>query len=62
MIQEQQEARNTEFAPTCNRDTWLKRQTLMGRVRDFFNRRNVLEVESPALSMAGGTDPQLDYF
>ena len=62
MIQEQQEVRSTDFAPTCNRDTWLKRQTLMSRVRDFFNRRNVLEVESPALSLAGGTDPQLDYF
>lgn len=50
------------FAPTCNRDTWLKRQTLMSRVRGFFNKRNVLEVESPTLSLAGGTDPQLDYF
>lgn len=62
MSQAQVESCETSFAPTCNRDTWLKRQNLMSRVRDFFNRRNVLEVESPTLSLAGGTDPQLDYF
>lgn len=34
----------------------------MARVRDFFVRRNALEVETPVLSAYGGTDPQLDYF
>ena len=34
----------------------------MAQVRDFFVRRNVLEVETPVLSAYGGTDPQLDYF
>ena len=50
------------FAPTCTRETWVKRQVLMARVRDFFVRRNALEVETPVLSAYGGTDPQLDYF
>ena len=44
------------------RETWVKRQALMAQVRDFFVRRNVLEVETPVLSAYGGTDPQLDYF
>lgn len=34
----------------------------MNKVRHFFENRGVLEVESPILSNAGGTDPQLDYF
>ena len=50
------------FAPTCNRDSWVKRQALMNKVRRFFENRGVLEVETPVLSAAGGTDPQLDYF
>lgn len=50
------------FAPTCSRETWIKRQALMAKVRDFFVRRNALEVETPVLSAYGGTDPQLDYF
>ena len=50
------------FAPTCTRETWVKRQALMAQVRDFFVRRNALEVETPVLSAYGGTDPQLDYF
>ena len=50
------------FAPTCSRETWVKRQALMTKVRDFFVRRNALEVETPVLSAYGGTDPQLDYF
>ena len=34
----------------------------MNKVRAFFVSRGVLEVETPVLSNAGGTDPQLDYF
>ena len=50
------------FAPTCSRDSWIKRQDLMRRVRAFFESRGILEVETPVVSSAGGTDPQLDYF
>ena len=51
-----------EFSPTCDRETWILRQSLMNKVRKFFELRGVLEVETPVLSNAGGTDPQLDYF
>lgn len=51
-----------EFSPTCDRETWILRQSLMNKVRRFFELRGVLEVETPVLSNAGGTDPQLDYF
>lgn len=56
------EENKKQFAPTCNRETWIARQALMNKVRQFFVSRNCLEVETPTISNAGGTDPQLDYF
>ena len=53
---------NAGFKPTCSRESWVKRQALMNKVRTFFESHGVLEVETPVLSAAGGTDPQLDYF
>ncbi len=53
---------NAGFKPTCSRENWIKRQALMNKVRQFFVSRDSLEVETPTLSNAGGTDPQLDYF
>ena len=50
------------FSPTCDRETWKARQSLLAKVRTFFESRGVLEVETPVVSNAGGTDPQLDYF
>lgn len=50
------------FAPTCTLETWKERQRLLVLVRSFFESRNVLEVETPVLSHACGTDPHLDYF
>ena len=52
----------SSFRPTCSRETWIARQSLLAKVRNFFVARKVLEVESPTLSLAGGSDPQLDYF
>lgn len=51
-----------EFRPSCTRETWLKRQQLLASVRQFFAEKDVLEVETPVLSRACGTDPNLDYF
>ena len=48
--------------PTCDLVTWRQRQLLQQRVRGFFMERGVLEVETPVLSGACGTDPHLDYF
>ena len=53
---------HSSFRPTCSRESWVLRQALMNKVRRFFESRGVLEVETPVLSGAGGTDPQLDYF
>jgi elongation factor P--(R)-beta-lysine ligase len=50
------------FRPACDLETWKARLRLTSAVRDFFNSRGVLEVETPAMSRAEGTDPQLDYF
>ncbi|MDR3002542.1 MAG: EF-P lysine aminoacylase GenX [Fibromonadaceae bacterium] len=41
---------------------WQQRQQLHYRVRDFFLKRGLLEVDVPMLSVACGTDPWLDYF
>ncbi len=45
-----------------NVDTWKQRQRLHYKVRDFFLKRGLLEIDAPMLSAASGTDPQLDYF
>lgn len=51
-----------EFRPSCSRETWKNRLALTQKVRAFFQKRNVLEVETPVLSRASGTDAHLDYF
>ncbi len=38
------------------------RARLLASVRDFFRSRDVLEVETPLLCHAAGTDPQLEFF
>lgn len=50
------------FQPTCTLSDWKLRQDLLKRVRSFFDEKNILEVESPSLSNACGTDAHLDYF
>ncbi len=50
------------FRPTATRETWICRQEFLRKTRSFFEERGVLEVETPVLSRAGGTDPHLDYF
>lgn len=45
-----------------NIETWERRQNLHYKVRNFFLKRGLLEVDVPMLSAASGTDPLLDYF
>lgn len=51
-----------KFRPSCSLETWKARIALTEKVRRFFKERGVLEVETPVLSRACGTDAHLDYF
>ncbi|MFI3136671.1 MAG: EF-P lysine aminoacylase EpmA [Methylococcaceae bacterium] len=53
---------NSVWQPSCDRDSLRLRAQLLAVTRDFFASRLVLEVETPALAPATGTDPQLAFF
>jgi lysyl-tRNA synthetase class 2 len=48
------------WRPGATHAALRRRAALFARVRDFFAARGVLEVETPLLSAAGVTDPQID--
>lgn len=50
------------WRPTASINTLKARARLHQQVRTFFHERGVLEVETPALSQAGNTDPHIDSF
>lgn len=47
---------------TCSRETLQRRAAMLQAIRKFFAERDVLEVDTPILSQAGSTDPNLDVF
>ncbi len=47
---------------SCTLDHIKLRAQLLKQIRSFFECRDVLEVETPLLCQATGTDPQLDFF
>ncbi|MDX1454502.1 MAG: EF-P lysine aminoacylase EpmA [Gammaproteobacteria bacterium] len=49
----------SDWQPSASRDALLRRQALVDKLRLFFAERGVLEVETPMLSRAATTDPQL---
>ncbi|NUO75207.1 MAG: EF-P lysine aminoacylase GenX [Lysobacter sp.] len=51
-----------EWRPSASFDALRLRAALNARVREFFAQRGVLEVETPVLSMAGNTDPNIASF
>jgi elongation factor P--(R)-beta-lysine ligase len=53
---------NSTWQPSCSIELLHKRARMLQRIRVFFAERNVLEVETPLLSHACGTEPQLDFF
>lgn len=53
---------NDDWRPTASLETLRRRAQLLTRAREFFARRGVLEVETPILSTAGTTDPNLHSF
>jgi len=55
-------ATNSDWRPTASLDVLKLRAQMLARIRRFFLERDVLEVETPALSAAGATDPHLHSF
>jgi lysyl-tRNA synthetase class 2 len=51
-----------DWEPTATHDVLRLRAKLNAAVREFFAQRNVLEVETPVLSVAGNTDPNIASF
>ncbi len=47
------------WRPVATRDTLGQRAQMLQNIRGFFSRRDVLEVETPALSRAATTDPAI---
>ncbi|KJV05839.1 hypothetical protein VZ94_15215 [Methylocucumis oryzae] len=50
------------WQPACELDALRLRAQLLQAIRQFFQQRGVLEVETPLLCQAVATDPQLDFF
>jgi lysyl-tRNA synthetase class 2 len=50
------------WMPSASRDALRLRAWLNRLVREFFHARNVLEVETPVMSRAGNTDPNIASF
>jgi lysyl-tRNA synthetase class 2 len=51
-----------DWMPTASMDALRMRARLYAFVRKFFDERGVLEVETPILSAAGNTDPNIESF
>lgn len=51
-----------DWRPTASREALRLRAWLYSRLRAFFEQRGVLEVETPVLSRAGNTDPNIASF
>ena len=52
----------TDWRPSAPLPALRLRAALNARIRDFFTARAVMEVETPALSIAGNTDPNIASF
>ena len=52
----------TGCEPTCSLQHLKARANMLQKIRAFFVARNVLEVETPLLCQATGTDPNLEFF
>jgi len=50
------------WKPACDVKQMRLRAKMLTNIRRFFEQRAVLEVETPLLCSATGTDPQLDFF
>ena len=53
---------DTDWRPAASLDRLRLRACILGRIRAFFSRLDVLEVDTPVLSPAASTDPALTSF
>ncbi len=51
-----------EWRPSCEITQLKQRAQMLAAIRQFFADKKVLEVETPLLCQATGTDPELDFF
>lgn len=51
-----------DWRPSASLEVIKKRADLLQQVRAFFHARGVMEVETPIMSAAGNTDPQINSF
>ena len=51
-----------EWQPSCEITQLKQRAQMLAAIRQFFADKKVLEVETPLLCQATGTDPELDFF
>lgn len=52
----------TVWQPSCDIPHLKARAQVLSEIRAYFAEKSVLEVETPLLGIATGTDPQLDFF
>jgi len=52
----------TAWKPSCSLELLQLRATVLHTIRDYFYKQQVLEVETPVLCQAIGTDPYIDFF
>jgi len=55
-------ADNNDWRPGASLEVIKIRATLLARIRSFFEQKGVLEVDTPALSRFGCTDPAIESF
>lgn len=51
-----------DWQPACSLEILRLRAGMLQKIRRFFEQRSVLEVETPLLANAAGTDPNLEFF
>ncbi len=49
-----------DWRPGIDSEGLRRRATVLARIRDFFRRRGVMEVDTPVLASAAGTDPAIE--
>ncbi|MGH8556836.1 MAG: EF-P lysine aminoacylase EpmA [Methylococcales bacterium] len=51
-----------DWRPGCSLEVLRKRAWMLAKIRSYFMREGVMEVETPVLCRTVGSDPHLDYF